>query len=266
MTGTNHVTTEDTSDSPSTSTESKRYNLRLCSQVNRVLVERRKEEPRKRKPKCKPPPLSKYRRKTANSRERTRMNEINQAFEELRNVIPEYPPGKMTKITTLRLALNYLSELRELLGYPPCDFPSSSSTDSGSSSESSSASELSSPSESSSVSDCATSPEHSSTSPTSELQSPFSELADTDSDTSLNQLFELNLDSSLQDAPLDTSMDTSLDDFSVNDLPSWRVLIKEKLGILIPAFAWLISKTVFVFRSLFYISAWEQLTLRLEIR
>ncbi|KAJ9583623.1 hypothetical protein L9F63_022035 [Diploptera punctata] len=36
------------------------------------------------RPKQKPPPLSKYRRKTANARERDRMREINAAFETLR--------------------------------------------------------------------------------------------------------------------------------------------------------------------------------------
>ena len=50
-----------------------KYNLRTKSIQNRIEVEKRKREPRKPKPKQRPPPLSKYRRKTANLRERCRM-------------------------------------------------------------------------------------------------------------------------------------------------------------------------------------------------
>lgn len=74
------------------------------------------------KPKQKAAPLSKYRRKTANARERNRMREINQAFETLRRVIPHMQatqmPGaneKLTKITTLRLAMKYISSLSAAL-------------------------------------------------------------------------------------------------------------------------------------------------------
>lgn len=76
----------------------------------------------KKKPKQKPPPLSKYRRKTANARERHRMKEINDAFETLRNAIPtvhfvneNVSNEKMTKITTLKLAMNYISALSHTL-------------------------------------------------------------------------------------------------------------------------------------------------------
>lgn len=99
--------------------------------------------------KSKAPPLSKYRRRTANARERNRMQEINMAFERLRNAVPQLPPsnedaspvqspcpsqkggrksrsadrkneetdenGKMTKITTLRLAVNYIAALSQIL-------------------------------------------------------------------------------------------------------------------------------------------------------
>lgn len=74
------------------------------------------------KQKQKPAPLSKYRRKTANARERNRMREINQAFETLRRVIPhmqatQVPVAneKLTKITTLRLAMKYISTLNAIL-------------------------------------------------------------------------------------------------------------------------------------------------------
>jgi len=50
-----------------------KYNLRTKSIQNRIEVERRKNEPRHPKPKQRPAPLSKYRRKTANFRERCRM-------------------------------------------------------------------------------------------------------------------------------------------------------------------------------------------------
>ncbi|XP_050330651.1 helix-loop-helix protein delilah [Bactrocera neohumeralis] len=76
--------------------------------------------------KSKAPPLSKYRRKTANARERTRMREINTAFENLRHCVPpsiaveEAGPTneKLTKITTLRLAMKYIGLLTEVLHNP----------------------------------------------------------------------------------------------------------------------------------------------------
>ncbi|XP_076334426.1 uncharacterized protein LOC143238244 [Tachypleus tridentatus] len=72
-------------------------------------------------PKPKPPPLSKYRRRTANARERYRLEKMNQAFEQLRQVIPHFPNRtdtsnfKLTKITTLRLAMNYIAALSDIL-------------------------------------------------------------------------------------------------------------------------------------------------------
>lgn len=76
--------------------------------------------------KTKAPPLSKYRRKTANARERTRMREINMAFEQLRHCVPQTITGedaantneKLTKITTLRLAMKYIGMLSESLQDP----------------------------------------------------------------------------------------------------------------------------------------------------
>lgn len=83
----------------------------------------RQNKPHKQKQKA--APLSKYRRKTANARERNRMREINQAFETLRRVIPHMHatqvPGaneKLTKITTLRLAMKYISTLSAALNGP----------------------------------------------------------------------------------------------------------------------------------------------------
>lgn len=71
----------------------------------------------------KPKPLSRYRRKTANARERSRMREINEAFEALRRAVPHLAVDahneKLTKITTLRLAMKYISALSGLLTAPP---------------------------------------------------------------------------------------------------------------------------------------------------
>ncbi|XP_075232974.1 uncharacterized protein LOC142331152 [Lycorma delicatula] len=78
----------------------------------------------KRRQKQKPPPLSKYRRKTANARERSRMREINEAFEALRRAVPHLSTSsdshneKLTKITTLRLAMKYISALNQVLQEP----------------------------------------------------------------------------------------------------------------------------------------------------
>lgn len=56
------------------------------------------------------------RRATANARERVRMNDMNEAFDLLRNLIPNYPAGrKLSKIDTLRLAKAYIKDLAELL-------------------------------------------------------------------------------------------------------------------------------------------------------
>ncbi|XP_027851726.1 neurogenin-3-like [Aphis gossypii] len=80
----------------------------------------------------KPKPLSRYRRKTANARERSRMREINEAFEALRRAVPHLAVDahneKLTKITTLRLAMKYISALSGLLTSAPGAQSSSSST------------------------------------------------------------------------------------------------------------------------------------------
>lgn len=85
------------------------------------------------KTKTKAAPLSKYRRKTANARERTRMKEINSAFEVLRKCVPQSVSGsgdniqtneKLTKITTLRLAMTYIGILSNALeDHTPFDVP-----------------------------------------------------------------------------------------------------------------------------------------------
>lgn len=83
----------------------------------------------KAKTKQKAAPLSKYRRKTANARERIRMREINSAFEHLRHCVPvsfDNSPinsnEKLTKITTLRMAMNYIGTLTNILNSNDTEF------------------------------------------------------------------------------------------------------------------------------------------------
>ncbi|XP_076318638.1 uncharacterized protein LOC143229772 [Tachypleus tridentatus] len=100
---------------------SSEYNLRPRATFKLLETEAKKYYKKVPKPRPKPPPLSKYRRKTANSRERSRMNDINEAFDRLRKVVPSFyvsvggKNSKLTKITTLRLAVNYIAALMTLL-------------------------------------------------------------------------------------------------------------------------------------------------------
>jgi len=109
------------------------YDLRDSSLINRLETEKRIVAPRQPKPKSRPPPLSKYRRRSANTRERDRMKQINDAFEALRHCVPALPlgiraataPGTKlpTKITTIRMAINYIAALRDMLGYEAIIIP-----------------------------------------------------------------------------------------------------------------------------------------------
>ncbi|KAK8749576.1 hypothetical protein OTU49_015440 [Cherax quadricarinatus] len=98
------------------------YALRPRTIIKRLQHEIIRKEVSKRSPRSKsrPAPLSKYRRKTANARERHRMKEINNAFESLRKVLPDAlevqaNSSSMTKITTLRLAVDYIRALSHVL-------------------------------------------------------------------------------------------------------------------------------------------------------
>merc|ERR1712062_377713 len=103
-----------------------KYKFREASlkKRNEVEVRAKKEGPKKRgpKPRPKPQPMSKYRRKTANLRERQRMGEINVAYEVLRAKIPTpaQPRNasrceKLTKINILHVAINYIRALESIL-------------------------------------------------------------------------------------------------------------------------------------------------------
>ena len=66
--------------------------------------------------------MSKYRRKTANARERQRMGAINVAYDRLKDTIPLPSVGlgrqkceKLTKINLLHIAINYIRALQDIL-------------------------------------------------------------------------------------------------------------------------------------------------------
>ncbi|XP_078117032.1 protein atonal homolog 1b [Sander vitreus] len=69
----------------------------------------------------------KHRRVAANARERRRMHGLNQAFDELRSVIPSLEnERKLSKYDTLQMAQIYITELSELLTgvvHPECRSP-----------------------------------------------------------------------------------------------------------------------------------------------
>ncbi len=65
--------------------------------------------------------MSRYRRKTANAKERDRMRHVNDAFERLKATLPArtmamlHPDAKGTKVDTLRWAIGYINSLQTLL-------------------------------------------------------------------------------------------------------------------------------------------------------
>lgn len=71
-------------------------------------------------------------RECATARERSRMHNLNDGFEELRKVIPKTnysSEQKLSKIATLRLAIHYISALSKVLGLPTdCDGDEQSET------------------------------------------------------------------------------------------------------------------------------------------
>ncbi|CAD5234557.1 unnamed protein product [Bursaphelenchus xylophilus] len=65
------------------------------------------------------PQLLRCRREAANARERRRMNHLNDAFEELRKVLPPLEQGRrLSKFETLQMAQAYIEQLAYLLQQP----------------------------------------------------------------------------------------------------------------------------------------------------
>lgn len=133
----NHNNNSPRSPRRSVSRVAEKYSLRPRTLARRLQDVDRKREGLSRRSstespyKSRPPPLSKYRRKTANARERHRMKEINDAFEALRRTLPDFCSSRratatattaaMTKIATLRLAVRYIRALSHILqegGHP----------------------------------------------------------------------------------------------------------------------------------------------------
>ncbi|XP_077474849.1 neurogenic differentiation factor 6-B-like [Stigmatopora argus] len=76
----------------------------------------KKRGPKRRKMTAARAERSKLRRFKANTRERTRMHDLNSALDNLRKVVPCYSKTqKLSKIETLRLAKNYIWSLSEIL-------------------------------------------------------------------------------------------------------------------------------------------------------
>ena len=125
----NNLTIDSNNNSNRNEINSKRsgdkYGLRPRTLIKRLQHDKPKEKIHKKtpRPKSRPAPLSKYRRKTANARERHRMKEINNAFESLRKALPDVvettSQNAMTKITTLRLAVRYIEALSNVLEAGP---------------------------------------------------------------------------------------------------------------------------------------------------
>ena len=124
MSNTNTIPVLKSSNNLETKKAKKSYKLRDASVKKREEVETRKNTPRKRGPKPRPKtaPMSKYRRRTANLRERLRMGEINVAFEKLRDKLPnpmaqagKTKCEKLTKINILHVAINYIRAMENLL-------------------------------------------------------------------------------------------------------------------------------------------------------
>lgn len=62
------------------------------------------------------PDIMKKRRLAANARERRRMNSLNDAYEKLRDVLPNFGPDKkLSKFETLHMAQTYMNTLKDIL-------------------------------------------------------------------------------------------------------------------------------------------------------
>lgn len=98
------------------------YNLRPRGPAPHLPIAQPKFEPEET-----PSPVKSKRQKNSlkkrllvNARERDRMRVLNNGFQALRDALPCYiADGHMAKITTLRLAINYIKALNEVLNEEP---------------------------------------------------------------------------------------------------------------------------------------------------
>merc|ERR1712025_1357506 len=101
----------------------KSLSLRRSSVAKRLLTEQKRSQPKTKEKISKKYRLSKYRRKTENAKERERMKKFNQAFQNLRKMLPDHglsqntdkKAEKDTKVSSLRSAITYINCLQELL-------------------------------------------------------------------------------------------------------------------------------------------------------
>jgi len=109
------------SNSPSPAIPDKSRSLRKTSVKKRLETEVKRKEPKSMKDRLsKKARLSKYRRKSANAKERERMKRQNDVFEVLKEILPcdkakRSDEEKETKVTTLRSAIAYINSLQSLL-------------------------------------------------------------------------------------------------------------------------------------------------------
>merc|ERR1711936_1378807 len=117
---TGSVTTMAESNSPPAIPDKSR-SLRKTSVKKRMETEVKRKEPKSMKDRLsKKARLSKYRRKSANAKERERMKRQNDVFEVLKQILPcdkakRSDEEKETKVTTLRSAIAYINSLQSLL-------------------------------------------------------------------------------------------------------------------------------------------------------
>ncbi|KAM3728341.1 Protein lin-32 [Dirofilaria immitis] len=94
---------------------------KTCIQKEEEMVQLEIKMPRKnkigaRRYKTPSPHLLRMRRQAANARERRRMNNLNDAFDRLRTVLPSVGTGRrLSKFETLQMAQQYIDCLAELL-------------------------------------------------------------------------------------------------------------------------------------------------------
>jgi len=99
----------------------KSRSLRKTSVRKRLETEVNRKTPRTKEKLSKKARLSKYRRKSANAKERERMKKQNDVFEVLKEILPCHKSDKKseedkeTKVTTLRAAILYINSLKSLL-------------------------------------------------------------------------------------------------------------------------------------------------------